>query len=452
MTSPPVLRFAPSPTGYLHLGNLRTALANAVLAQNGTFVLRLDDTDRERSRDVYAQAIVDDLAWLGIEPGVTVRQSERLALYDAALERLKGRGLVYACYETPDELDRRRKRLLARGRPPVYDRAALSLTDEQRAAFEREGRSAHWRFLLPNYATDPTAPRTTEITWDDLVLGPQTVDLASLSDPVLVRGDGTYLYTLPSVVDDAELGVTAVLRGADHVTNTGVQIALFKALDGAVPRFGHHNLLLDPQGAGLSKRVGSLSLRQLRSQGYEPEAVAGVALLTGTSRPVRAVSLRELGQQFDPAAFSNSPARLSLEELAALNRSVVHEMPYEEARERVGGLTRALWNAVRANVERVEDAERWVEVVQGQGPRFEADEADRPFLRQAAALLPDELDDGSWRTWTGSLKEETGRKGRALFMPLRMALTGLDHGPELADLLPLMDRQVVVRRLNGSVA
>ena len=452
MTSPPVLRFAPSPTGYLHLGNLRTALANAVLAQNGTFVLRLDDTDRERSRDVYAQAIVDDLAWLGIEPGVTVRQSERLALYDAALERLKGRGLVYACYETPDELDRRRKRLLARGRPPVYDRAALSLTDEQRAAFEREGRSPHWRFLLPNYATDPTAPRTTEITWDDLVLGPQTVDLASLSDPVLVRGDGTYLYTLPSVVDDAELGVTAVLRGADHITNTGVQIALFKALDGAVPRFGHHNLLLDPQGAGLSKRVGSLSLRQLRSQGYEPEAVAGVALLTGTSRPVRAVSLRELGQQFDPTAFSNSPARLSLEELAALNRSVVHEMPYEEARERVGGLTRALWNAVRANVERVEDAERWVEVVQGQGPRFEADEADCPFLRQAAALLPDELDDGSWRTWTGSLKEETGRKGRALFMPLRMALTGLDHGPELADLLPLMDRQVVVRRLNGSVA
>ena len=448
------LRFAPSPTGYLHIGNVRTALLNAALAaRGGTFVLRLDDTDATRSEERFADAIREDLAWLGIEPDRTVRQSDRLDAYDEALERLKADGLVYPCYETPEELERRRKRLMARGRPPIYDRAALKLTDEERERYECEGRAPHYRFLLPNHGGDPFEPRRTEVHWEDLVLGRQTVDLGSLSDPVLVRAEGTYLYTLPSVVDDAELGVTDVVRGADHVTNTGVQIALFEALGHAVPRFGHHNLLLDAAGEGLSKRIGSLSIRELRADGYEPEAVIGLAALTGTSQDVRPILLTKLAEVFDPHHVSPSPARLSPDELDALNRTVLHEMPYAQARSRLGerncDLGEAFWNTVRANLDRFGDVEGWKEIVAGHGPRPEFDADEQEFLSQAAARLPDPLNESSWSAWTGTLRERTGRKGRALFMPLRRALTGLDHGPELADLLPLMDRAVVLARLRG---
>ena len=445
-------RFAPSPTGYLHLGNARTALLNAVLAirENGTFLLRLDDTDTERSRDEFAEAIVEDLHWLGIAPNEAVRQSDRLALYDEAFERLRAEGLVYPCYETPDELQRQRKRLAARGRPPIYDRSALRLSAAEREALEQGGRSPHWRFLLPNQDGDPAGPRRTEIEWDDAVLGRQVVDLASLSDPVLRRGDGTYLYTLPSVVDDARTGVTSIVRGADHVTNTGVQIALFRALGHDVPRFGHHNLLLDPEGEGLSKRHGSLSLRGLREGGFEPEAVVAAAVLTGTSEPLRPTSAKALAEWFDPATMSHSPARTSMTELEALNRTVVHAMPYAEARPRLAALGadegEAFWNAVHANLDRVADAARWAAIVRGEGARYPSGE-DAAFLAEAATLLPETLDAGAWKAWTTALRERTGRKGRALFMPLRLALTGLDHGPELADLLPLMDRNVVLGRL-----
>ena len=277
------VRFAPSPTGHLHIGNLRTALFNWLFAQRqgGRFVLRFDDTDKERSRTEFADQIAVDLAWIGLAPDRVIRQSERLALYDAAAARLKAAGLLYPCYETPDELDRKRTRLAARNLPPVYGREALRLTDDERQALEAEGRKPHWRFLLPNFADDPLRPQRTEIHWDDLVRGPQTVDLASLSDPVLIRGDGSYLYTLPSIVDDGDVGVTHVIRGDDHVTNTGVQIAIFQALGLTPPVFGHHNLLTTVSGEGLSKRSGALSLVSLREAGLEPMAVASLAVLVG---------------------------------------------------------------------------------------------------------------------------------------------------------------------------
>lgn len=443
----PVLRFAPSPTGLIHIGNARTALLNALIArrEGGTFVLRLDDTDRERSREEYATAIVEDLAWLGIAPDERVRQSDRIGLYDDAAARLREAGRLYACYETADELERKRKRQLARGLPPIYDRAALALTPDERAALEAEGRRPHWRFRLE--------PR--EVVWSDLVRGEVRVDCASLSDPVLVREDGSYLYTLPSVVDDVELGITHVVRGEDHVTNTAVQIEIFEALGAAPPAFGHHNLLTDAGGEGLSKRMGHLSLRSLREGGLEPMAVASLAVLVGSSEAVRPVeSLDALGALVDLARISRAPARFDEAELEALNARLLHETPYAAVADRLAALGigggAAFWEAVRKNVSRLPQARDWWGVVEGPvSPVIE----DADFCARAAALLPGEpFDAGTWAAWTGAVKGETGAKGKALFMPLRLALTGRDHGPELAGLLPLIGREKALARLAGRSA
>ena len=456
-TDTPRLRFAPSPTGRIHIGNARTALMNWLLAlkHGGTFVLRFDDTDLARSTNAFADGIAQDLHWLGVQPHETVRQSERADLHARRADELRRSGLLYPCYETPDELERRRRRLMARGRPPVYDRAALRLTEEERGALEAEGRVPHWRFLLPNFTRDPHRPQRTEISWNDLMAGRQVVDLASMSDPVLVRGDGTYLYTLPSVVDDIELAVTDVVRGADHITNTGAQIALFRALGAEPPRFAHHNLLADAEGGGLSKRLGSLSIAQLRESGLEPEAVAAMAVLTGTSHDVRAAPVDALAKTFDPASVSRSPARFDPDELAAVNRVFVHDLPYEDARQRLarsdadGG--EAFWLAVRANCERIADAAGWLAVVEGRFDPPQLDEGDREFVAAAAAHLPPApWGDTVWTDWTADLKRRTDRKGRALFMPLRIALTGVDHGPELADLLPLIGPERAAERLQAA--
>lgn len=443
----PVLRFAPSPTGLIHIGNARTALLNALIArrEGGTFVLRLDDTDRERSREEYASAIVEDLAWLGIAPDVRVRQSDRIGLYDDAASRLREAGRLYACYETAEELERKRKRQLARGLPPIYDRAALALTPDERAALEAEGRRPHWRFRLE--------PR--EVVWHDLVRGEVRVDCASLSDPVLVREDGSYLYTLPSVVDDVDLHVTHVVRGEDHVTNTAVQIEIFEALGARPPAFGHHNLLTDSSGEGLSKRMGHLSLRSLREAGLEPMAVAALAVLVGSSESVRPVeSLDALGALVDLARISRAPARFDEAELEALNARLLHETPFEAVADRLGALGigggAAFWEAVRKNVSRLAEARDWWGVVEGPvAPAIE----DADFCARAAALLPGEpFDAGTWAAWTGAVKAQTGAKGKALFMPLRLALTGRDHGPELAGLLPLIGREKAIARLAGRTA
>lgn len=450
------VRFAPSPTGQIHIGNARTALFNWLFAKKagGRFVLRFDDTDQERSRREYADQIEADLNWLGIKPDLVVRQSERFALYDRAVEKLKEAGLLYPCYETAEELELRRKIRLSRRLPPVYGREALKLTEEEKARFEAEGRKPHWRFLLPNFDDDPFAPQRTEIKWNDIVRGQQTVDLASMSDPVLVREDGTFLYTLPSVVDDIELGITHIIRGDDHVTNTGAQIALFQALGAEAPVFGHHNLLTTATGEGLSKRTGSLSIASLRETGVEPMAVASLAVLIGTSEAVTACrDMDELASRFDPASSSKSAAKFDPAELQMLSRSLIHSMPFEEARPRLqelgikGRQAEAFWNVVRGNIDKVPDAAFWWKVVR-EGPERPALSAeDGAFVNAALDLLPPEpWDRGTFAAWTDRVKAKTGRKGRALFKPLRLALTGLEAGPELADLLPLIGREGVLSR------
>lgn len=438
----PVVRFAPSPTGYIHIGNSRTALFNWLYAKarGGRFVLRLDDTDRERSKPEYAAAIVEDLAWLGIGPDVQVAQSDRLATYDAAVEALKAKGQLYPCYETADELERRRKRQVARGQPPIYDRAALRLTAEERARFEVEGRRPHWRFKLEGV----------DVSFNDLVRGEVHVHADSLSDPVLVRGDGTYLYTLPSVVDDIALGITHVIRGEDHVVNAGVQIQIFRALGAEPPTFAHHNLLTTVSGEGLSKRTGALSLRSLRADGLEPMAVASLATLIGTSEAVEPVpSLDELARHLDLAHVSRAPAKFDPAELTALNARLVHALPYASVANRLeamgihGGAP--FWEAVRGNLAKVAEARDWWRVVEG--PIASVIE-DSDFCARAAELLPPSpWDEATWPAWTEAVKSATGRRGKALFMPLRLALTGVEHGPELKALLPLIGRDQALARL-----
>jgi glutamyl-tRNA synthetase len=443
----PTVRFAPSPTGQLHIGNARTALLNWLFAKarDGRFVLRLDDTDRERSTAEFAEGIIRDLAWLGIAPDVTVRQSDRAARHAAAAGRLKAAGRLYPCYETADELERRRKRRLAQGRPPVYDRAALELTDDDRRRLEADGHRPHWRFRLGDETVE----------WNDLCRGQQSFAPGSLSDPVLVREDGSWLYTLPSVVDDIELGISHVIRGEDHVANTAVQIELFRALGATPPSFAHHNLLIAAGGEGLSKRSGALSLASLREAGYEPLAIASLAVLIGSAETVEPVhSLDALAGKADLARLSRSPATFDPAELDALNARLLHETPHAAVAGRLTalGITggAAFWEAVRPNLAVFADVEGWWRVVTGPVTSA-ADPADLEFLQAAAALLPDEpWDEATWGAWTGALKQATGRKGAALFRPLRLALTGLDHGPELKRLLPLIGREEVSRRLAGN--
>jgi len=438
------VRFAPSPTGYLHIGNIRPALFNWLFARGagGRFVLRLDDTDVARSRAEFADAIREDLRWLGLTWDEELRQSDRLGLYDEAVQKLKAAGRLYPAYETPDELERRRKRQRAQGLPPIYDRAALKLTDADQAKLEAEGRKPHWRFKLDH----------SEVAWDDLIRGAQSIDAGSLSDPILVREDGTYLYTLPSVVDDIAVGITHVIRGEDHVANSGAQIQIFEALGAAAPRFAHHNMLVGAEGEALGKRLGTLSIRQMREEGLEPLAILSHSAAIGTSDAVTAhQSLDALIGNFDLAKVSRAPARFDMAELRAVNARLLHERAYADVAELlaetgVGG-GEAFWLAVRGNVEVLGDARDWWRVVAGPvTPEIE----DAEFCATAAELLPPEpWDETTWKAWTDAVKTETGRKGRALFHPLRLAITGRGAGPELAALMPLIGRGKVAARLRG---
>jgi len=451
------VRFAPSPTGQIHIGNARTALFNWLFSekQGGRFVQRFDDTDAERSRQEHADAILYDLHWLGIFPDFIEYQSRRAELHQAVAERLRELGLLYPCYETPEELDLRRKIRLSRHLPPVYGREALKLTEAEMREFEADGRQPHWRFLLPNFRHDPAEAERTEVSWNDMVRGEETVDLGSLSDPVLVRADGSFLYTLPSVADDIDMGISHIIRGDDHVTNTGVQIAIFRALGAEPPVFGHHNLLTSSTGEALSKRTGAMSIASLRDSGVEPMAVASLAVLTGTSENVAAVaSLEELAERFDLGAASKSAAKFDPADLTALNRTLLQNMSFDEARERLaiqavtGERAESFWLAVRGNIDTLREAEQWWKIVRN-GPETEPDldEEDRTFVRQALDMLPPEPWDGStWKGWVDDVKQHLGRKGKALFMPLRLALTGLSSGTELADLLPLLGREGTLAR------
>jgi glutamyl-tRNA synthetase len=453
-----IVRFAPSPTGRLHVGNIRTAILNWLFARKsgGEFWLRLDDTDLERSTPEFADGIRRDLNWLGLEWTREECQSGRTAHYTAAADLLRERDRLYACYETEDELDRKRKRQLARGMPPIYDRSGLRLTEDERAKLESEGRRPHWRFRLDNSERETgTAPLPTIVSWNDLVRGDQTVDVGSVSDPVVIRANGTFLYTFTSVVDDAEFGTTHIIRGEDHITNTGVQIQLFEALGKEPPAIAHHSLLIGADGRALSKRLGALSIERLRAGGLEPMAVASYTALIGTSDPIAPhPNLDALASLFAFNKISMAPARFDVDELKALNARFLHKLPYATVEEQLGALGAdggpAFWEAVRGNLSVLNDAATWCQVITGHiDPLIE----NKELTDSAAALLPPEpWDDTTWGTWIGALKTASGIKGRALFHPLRLALTGLEDGPELKVLLLLMGRAKVQERLLGGAS
>ncbi|MEE4315604.1 MAG: glutamate--tRNA ligase [Erythrobacter sp.] len=450
-----ITRFAPSPTGRLHVGNIRTALHNWMLARRagGRFILRIDDTDAERSREEYVAAIKTDLAWLGLDWDQEERQSARLERYETAFAALQTTGRIYPCYETAQELEVKRKIQLGRGLPPIYDRAAFKLTDEERAAKTAEGIAPHWRFLLAH--DEP-------IIWTDGIRGVQKFDPAQLSDPVIRRADGSWLYMMPSTVDDIDMGVTQVLRGEDHVSNTAVQIQIFTALHAAgfaaanpaansLPAFAHEALLVGREGK-LSKRLGSLGCDAFRERGIEPESIIALLARLGTSQPVEPIADRAaLIATFDLASFGRAPAKFDEEDLDRLNAAIVHQLPFDAVKERLpAGMDEAGWHAVRPNLSRVEEAAEWWRLVTGpiEPPEFTSE--DRAYLAEAAQLLA--WGDNPWAGLTEALKQASGRKGRALFLPLRQALTGMDHGPDMAELLPLIGEGEARARLARAAA
>jgi glutamyl-tRNA synthetase len=435
-------RFAPSPTGRLHVGNIRTALHNWLLARKngGRFLLRIDDTDAERSREEHVAAIRADLAWLGLHPDGEVRQSARFDLYEREFSRLAAAGRVYRCYETAQELELRRKVRLGRGLPPVYDRAALALTEADHAAKAAAGEAPHWRFRL-----DHASP----ITWDDGIRGAQAFDPALLSDPVVRRADGSWLYLLPSVIDDIDMGITDVLRGEDHVSNTAAQIQMFRALGAEPPRFAHEALLVGAEGK-LSKRLGSLGVDELCAAGIEPEALIVLLARLGTADPVDpALDADALAASFDLSRFGRAPARFDEAELHRINAAVVHRLPFARVAHLLPeGMGEAAWEAIRPNLAHIDEAGEWWQVITGRiaAPALAAE--DKAFVALAADTLAETGTD--WAALTAALKDRTGRKGRPLFLPLRQALTGHDHGPEMAALLPLIGREEALARLRAA--
>jgi glutamyl-tRNA synthetase len=443
------LRFAPSPTGNIHVGNIRTALMNWLFARNngGHFMLRIDDTDAERSTHAYEEGIRTDLTWLGLTWDSTAKQSDRMARYHAVVEDLKAKGRMYAAYETPEELDWKRKRQLAKRLPPVYDRASLHLTAEKKAEYEAEGRKPHWRFLLEERP----------VIFQDMIRGEVKIDAASLSDPVLMREDGTFLYTLCSVVDDIDFNITHIIRGEDHVTNTGVQVQIFEAMGGTVPTFGHHPLLLDENGDKLSKRIGSLSVAGLREDGLEPLTILSYLARLGSSDPMKSfLNYEDLAKEFNIDHVSKAPARFVPHDLENMNAHIVAGYSFEGVKEHLATLgisgekAEPFWMMVRGNLTRLSDAVIWWQcVTETLSNAIEISAEDKPYLETALTLLPSEpwTETTTWSAWTNALKEATGRKGKALFMPLRQVLTGQEHGPEMNKMLPLMGEALVKERL-----
>ena len=433
-----VTRFAPSPTGFLHIGNLRTALFNYLIARKtgGEFVLRLDDTDAERSAQEYIDAIQVDLEWLGLGWDRIEQQSKRLDRYAEAADRLRADGRFYECFESPTELDLKRKKQLNMGRPPVYDRAALDLDDAARTRLSAE-RDGYWRFLLDQ----------TRIEWEDGILGPLSIDAASVSDPVLIRADGQVLYTLASVVDDIDMGITHIVRGSDHVTNTATQIQIIQALGGTPPEFAHHSLLTGPQGEALSKRLGVLSLRDLRAQGVTPAALLSLMARLGSSQPVELrMTLDEVADGFDLGQFGAAPTKFDPEDLWPLTRADLQARPYQAVADEIAALgvpddlAPQFWDVARENITRLDDLAGWWALCRdGATPEIAPEDAD--FVAEALRLLPPPpYGATAWKDWTDAVKAATGRKGKGLFMPLRKALTGQAHGPDMGALMPLLQK------------
>lgn len=430
-------RFAPSPTGYIHVGNLRTALMNYMIARKagGTFILRIDDTDPVRSKQEYVDAIQRDLEWLGLTWDKIEYQSARLDRYAETADKLREMGRFYEAFETPTELDLKRKKQLNMGKPPVYDRAALALSDAERDALREERGAGVWRYKLDQERID----------WVDGILGDISIDAASVSDPVLIRGDGQVLYTLASIVDDTDMGVTHVVRGSDHVTNTATQIQMIRAIGGTVPQFAHHSLLTGPQGESLSKRLGTLALRDLRESGVQPMALLSLMARLGSSQPVELrTSMDELIEGFDTSQFGSAPTKFDADDLMPLTARFNHALPLEAVADRIAGLgipadqAARFWEVARENITVLTDLSEWADLaLNGAEPLIEA--GDEAFIADAMTMLPDApYTDETWGAWTSAVKEATGRKGKALFMPLRKAVTGRERGPDMAALMPLL--------------
>lgn len=438
-----ITRFAPSPTGHIHVGNLRTALFNYLIARKagGSFILRLDDTDRERSKEEYVDGIKRDLEWLGLHWDREERQSLRLDRYAQAADDLRKAGRLYEVFETPTELDLKRKKQLNMGRPPVYDRSGLALSDADKDRLRGEGREGYWRFRLDHE----------RIEWTDGILGDISIDAASVSDPVLIRADGQVLYTFASSVDDTDMGVTHIVRGADHVTNTATQIQIIHALGAVPPAFAHHSLLTGAQGEELSKRIGALSLRDLREAGVAPAALLSMMARLGSGQPIGLqTSLDDLAAEFDLSHFGASPTRFDVDDLWPLTREYNQSLPFDQLRDRIAALgvpaelAERFWRVASQNITRLDDLAEWWQIF-SQGAEPQIDPEDGAFIAQAMALLPPPpYTDATWSEWTTQVKAATGRKGKGLFMPLRKALTGQAHGPDMSDVMPLL--QVVRAR------
>lgn len=438
------VRFAPSPTGYLHVGNARTALISWLFAKNnkGHFLLRIDDTDLERSKKEYEDAIEDGLKWMGLSWDEKARQRDRTDRYNEQIEALKKDGWLYACYETPEELALKRKRQLGMGKPPIYDRGALEITEAEKKAFEEEGRKPHWRFKLKH------AP----IEWTDSIRGDVKFNGADLSDPVVIREDGSPLYHLCSVIDDIDYEITHVVRGEDHVSNTATHIQMFEALGAKAPTFAHLPLISDAQGGKLSKRLGSMSVKDLKEEeGLEPMAIVSLLSRMGTSDPIEAFTdISSLVDSFSFDKFSRGTPKFDTDELLRLNARILHQTELDDVKDRLDAmdlkdLDAAFWTSVRPNLAKLEDIKEWWRVANGPVDPI-VEETD--YMSMAASLLPPApWNENTWKEWTDAIKIETGRKGKNLFMPLRLALTGMTHGPELRTLLPLIGPEKVKSRL-----
>ena len=434
---PTITRFAPSPTGYIHVGNLRTALMNYLITAKagGTFILRLDDTDQDRSKQEYADGIMEDLEWLGLGWDRVEKQSLRMDRYREAADQLRANGRFYECFESPVELDLKRKKQLNMHKPPVYDRSSLHLTEDQKAAMRAEGRAGYWRFRLDRE----------RIEWPDGILGPISIDAASVSDPVLIRADGQVLYTFASSVDDIDMGVNFIVRGADHVTNTATQIQIMQAMGGTPPSFAHHSLLTGAKGEELSKRLGTLSLRDLRSAGVEPMALLSLMARLGSSKPVElAHSMQDLIDGFDVGSFGAAPTKFDAEDLFPLTRAHVQNLPLSAVAIEIAALgvpsdqAQAFWDVAKGNITIKADLAGWWYLFR-EGAEPLVDDEDKDFVAEALALLPAKpWTTVTWHDWTEVVKAATGRKGKALYRPLRRALTGLDAGPEMADMMPML--------------
>ncbi len=449
----PIIRFAPSPTGFLHIGNVRTALINWIFSKknNGTFWLRMDDTDLERSKPEYIEGIKEDLTWLGLDWDQYTQQSQRLDLYKAAAEKLKAQGRLYPCYETQEELDFIRKMQKARGNPPIYDRAALSLTSEQITKLESEGKKPHWRFKLNDAA----------VSWDDAIRGTITFNEVTFSDPVLVREDGMPVYTLASVVDDIDLNITHIIRGEDHITNTAVQVQILEALgkDMSQIRFGHLQLISDSSGQGFSKREGSMSIRSLREKGIEPLAICAMLAKMGTSDPIEPKhSLEALIGEFDFEKFGKASPKFDIQDLEMISRKTLHLLTFEEVKSRLEekkiSISKQIWTTCGGNIDNLDDLLYWQDITfPGSDVNFTPfADTDKQVLTSALNNIPSQFIEGSWQNWAKEITHETDIKGKPLFMALRLALTGKDKGPEMKDFICLLSPEIVANRLKSALS